>query len=193
MLKTSDENIILKQLAGLLCLSCFNNSFKSCCKLVPAYPLPPIRSHQLHPPISRLTLHVNRVWQRSRPFLSGYQRFWHIERPLPPDHCLYFCIVRDVFLFTVIFAVFTQGWFSTLSCVFLMKPGVYCQTKRQNKLEKKNLYVFLPEKQNRKNCSYFLELFHSGPVISSSNYYFYYFIIYLLSILPIISSSNYFI
>ena len=52
--------------------------------------------------------------------------------------------------FTIIFAALTQGCFSTLSSVLLMKPSVYCQAKRQNKLEKKHLSIFLPEEQKKK-------------------------------------------
>ena len=57
-------------------------------------------------------------------------------------------------MLTFIFAALTQGWFSTLSFCFLMKPGVYCEAKRQNKLEKKTSLRILPvEQQNRKKFS----------------------------------------
>ena len=61
---------------------------------------------------------------------------------------------QKLLVLTVIFAALTQDRFSTLSSVFLMKPGVHCQTKRQNKLEKKTPLRILPvEQQNRKKFS----------------------------------------
>ena len=52
---------------------------------------------------------------------------------------------------------------------FLLKPGVYCQAKRQNKLEKKHLSVFFPEEQqNRKKVLAYPMEKHSiliGPLL----------------------------
>ena len=58
---------------------------------------------------------------------------------------------QKLLVLTVIFAALTRGGFQPAVSVFLMKPGVYCQAKRQNKLEKKHFSVFLPgEQQNKK-------------------------------------------
>ena len=52
-----------------------------------------------------------------------------------------FSLVKKLLmLLTVIFAALAQGWFSTQSSVFLMKPDVCCPAKRQNILEKKTSF-----------------------------------------------------
>ena len=45
---------------------------------------------------------------------------------------------QKLLVLTVILASFTQVWFPILNSVFLVKLGVYCLAKRQNKLEKKS-------------------------------------------------------
>ena len=42
----------------------------------------------------------------------------------------------------------SEGWFSALSSVFLMKPGVHCQAKRQNKFE--NIHLSVIYRKNTK-------------------------------------------
>ena len=54
-------------------------------------------------------------------------------------------------MLTVDFAALTQGLVSTLSFCFLMKLGVYCQMKRQNKLEKKHLPYFTDRTSKQKD------------------------------------------
>ena len=60
---------------------------------------------------------------------------------------------QKLLLLTVIFAALTQGRFSTLSFCFLMKPGVYCQAKRENKLEKTSLRILPVEHKHKKKLA----------------------------------------
>ena len=53
-----------------------------------------------------------------------------------------------------IFAALTQGWFFRPEFCFLMKPGVHCQAKRQNKFE--NIHLFIIYRQNTKQRKFSL-------------------------------------
>ena len=59
---------------------------------------------------------------------------------------------KKFLMFTVIFAALTQGWFCTLSSIFLMKPeSIAKRNVKINWKKKQHLSVFLPKKQqNRK-------------------------------------------
>ena len=67
-------------------------------------------------------------------------------------HCIGKNVQNKIMIYTTdknFFAALTQGWFSALSSVFLMKPGVHCQAKRQNKFENIHLSVFTGRTQNK--------------------------------------------
>ena len=80
-----------------------------------------------------------------------------------------FSSVKILVSTVIFFAALTQGWFSALSSVFLMKPGVHCQAKRQNKFE--NIHLSEIYRQNTKqrkllglSVMHFLQLRHEFSI-----------------------------